>query len=463
MTILTTDLVFFAASFQTDEPSGGGLPSGVAIQDGIENNLFPDVAPGDRDLGRVQLRKFYPSVVSANTDALLTAQCLVSVPPEDPAVGVVLFRFGSEKTTRAEAAAALQQPAYNVFGGTGKRINQAGLGAGTELNVEGSPADFEAGQLLELYSNVSSGFISGPKGQFTIVSVGAEVYIGVTFFTTLTLDRSFDSGGFTQYAFFSSPREDYVRCVSGATSTALSETSAISIDRTQAQLVPFVEPYPLTVNGIDPSNLSRSSGRIPIFRPLDTVLIEDATNAEMAIIAAIDYRGRLEFSAPLTNSYTAGARVSGLLDVGDLQATAGPGFSQQTWTRTFSDSLIGTPASASYNRSIFPFELTNEGAVTERWAIVFTGPENFQLIGETRGLVAFGTVFEAFEPNNPQINQPYFVIQPEGWSEGWSTGNAYRFNTTGASAPVWAARTVSPSEPDGLVEAVIKLRGGVDA
>ncbi|MGM3125389.1 hypothetical protein, partial [Bacillus cereus group sp. BC257] len=84
-----------------------------------------------------------------------------------------------------------------------------------------------------------------------------------------------------------------------------------------------------------------------------------------------------------------------------LQAQAGSSFSQQTWTRTFSDSLIGNPIGANYNRTAYPITVTNEGAETERWALVFTNATDFRLIGETLGQIAAGSIATNFSPLNP--------------------------------------------------------------
>ena len=42
-------------------------------------------------------------------------------------------------------------------------------------------------------------------------------------------------------------------------------------------------------------------------------------------------------------------------------------------------------------------------------------------------------------------------------------GNAYRFNTTGASSPFWVTRSVKPSSPMGLDRLTIALRGSINA
>ena len=49
------------------------------------------------------------------------------------------------------------------------------------------------------------------------------------------------------------------------------------------------------------------------------------------------------------------------------------------------------------------------------------------------------------------------------WGSGWAAGNVLRFNTTGANAPVWAARAVLPSAPSSTPDSLtIAVRGDVN-
>src|SRR5690606_13029632 len=100
----------------------------------------------------------------------------------------------------------------------------------------------------------------------------------------------------------------------------------------------------------------------------------------------------------------------------------------------------------------FPIEVTNADAITERWAVVFTGSTSFEVRGETVGTIAIGTTGEDCAPLNPRTSQPYFTIPKEGWGIGWSTNNALRFNTIGGLAPVWMVRTTLPGTPETTVD-----------
>lgn len=476
MTILSTDLLFFAAQTPLDDATGGGPMTGTAVQDGIENNVFPDIAPGDRTSGRVQMRKLFVSVVSVDADVLATAAVLVESPPTDPAVGVLLFETGDQATRRGTAAQAIEVAPYTIdpqaAAATPLRANIDGT---TVAEVSGLPGDYPPGTqffffrthfpslapLESQYQQFLGRFVVESEGGTG--SVNGVVTVFLTFTTALPpATAGLVSAGFNTRCYVAVVNPDAAPCFGAAFSTDTSGTDSIEVPL-EAQLVPAITPYPSSVNGIAPAALARTAGKVPIFRVGDSVLIDDGTNSEVALIAAVDYRGALTFTEDLAHSYAAGTVVSSMLPLGDIQALAGASFSQQTWTRVFSDSRIGNTISASYNQSLYQIVVNNAGAATERWAIVFTSATAFRLIGETVGEIATGTTGADFSPVNPITGEVYFTIAAAGWGSGWATGNVLRFNTTGARAPVWAVRTVSPSTPDGLDSATLQIRGGVDA
>jgi len=64
------------------------------------------------------------------------------------------------------------------------------------------------------------------------------------------------------------------------------------------------------------------------------------------------------------------------------------------------------------------------------------------VIGENTGQIATGTTSVDCIVNSPLTGLPYFNIRAAGWGSGWATGNQLRFNTIGANAPIWIARTI---------------------
>ncbi|WP_441373000.1 hypothetical protein [Acinetobacter lwoffii] len=186
---------------------------------------------------------------------------------------------------------------------------------------------------------------------------------------------------------------------------------------------------------------------------------------DMGLIRDVQINGQLTLTKPLTHNYDAVDTIVGsALVIGDMQARYTRKFVQQAWSSVWNDEPTGTGISANYNDSLYPIQMMNKGAIQERWAIVFTGPESFYCVGEYTGrLTLAGSTSTDYAPLNPITNAPYFVIKKEGWGTGWANGNVLRFNTTAANFPVWVIRTVKQSEPVVLSDQFqIMLRGDID-
>lgn len=458
MTILSADLRFFAAQYPTDDAYGGGLMSGTLVQDGVASNVFPVASESDRNLGRVQLRKVYAAVLSANTDNLVGASVDVYTPPSDGLYEFALFTWGDKRTTRAEAAAALASLPFSKFAFAGSQALDAGGGA------SGSGATFTVSNVSKLH--VGDRILLGSRQ-----TSGDTFQLG--YLATVTAITGSDITVDVTYTFAGSAVNTWTPLVQDAAAPKVFAATMLSagviasdielpVDRLEAQVVPSIVPYPLAPQGLSSAALAPLSGRVPIFRPNDMVLIRNAagTVSEIGVVEYVDYlNGSIFLLNGLSNAYSAGAIVTGVLPLGDLQASVGSSFSQQTWTRTFSDSLIGNPIGANYNVTAHPIAVNNEGAETERWALVFTNATDFRLIGETLGQIAAGDITTDFSPLNPITNQPYFTIAAAGWGTGWQAGNVLRFNTTGARAPFWAMRTTSPTPSASTDSALIQFRG----
>lgn len=164
---------------------------------------------------------------------------------------------------------------------------------------------------------------------------------------------------------------------------------------------------------------------------------------DMALVSDLQISGELSFTRPLTHSYPfPGSYVSSALVAGDLQARVSVIFDQNTWNGTWSDNISGSSATGTYNDINSPIQVTNKGAVTERWAIVFTNSTSFNVIGENVGVIATGNTSTDCGPLNPATNAPYFLIPFTGWGLGWAVGNVLRFNTVGSEFPIWVVRTI---------------------
>jgi len=187
---------------------------------------------------------------------------------------------------------------------------------------------------------------------------------------------------------------------------------------------------------------------------------------DMFLVTGVDISGLLKTSRPLSHAYSASkAFVASVLIAGDLFARYTNLFDQTTWTSVWSDSLIGTEPTAEYNDTIYPLIMRNDGAITERFAIVFTSSTNFKLIGEHIGEIAVGDINTNFSPINPTGGQPYFTLNKLGWGAGWSTGNVLRFNSIGAVYQLNVIRTILQGESLNPVETdtfALQLRGNIN-
>lgn len=162
------------------------------------------------------------------------------------------------------------------------------------------------------------------------------------------------------------------------------------------------------------------------------------------LVLGADISGRLELGSALSRAYPLGSRVSSKLRKGDMFARVSLSFEQSTFT-TWSDALQGSAPLANYNDINHPIQVTNAGAVTERWVVIFTSATTVRVVGERVGqVIASADITSNIAPVNPATLVPYFTLPALGWGSGWANGNCLRFNTVSAAAAVWVARTVLP-------------------
>lgn len=186
---------------------------------------------------------------------------------------------------------------------------------------------------------------------------------------------------------------------------------------------------------------------------------------DMVLLSDVQIGGQLRIIGQLSHDYPAEETlVSSALISGDLQARWGTLFDQETWTNEWTDTRIGDEVTASYNSVLYPLEVTNRGAITERWALIFTTSTQFRVVGESVGEIMTGSTAEDLAPTNPNTGVPYFTLDAAGWGSGWSAGNVLRFNTVGANTPLWLARTVLQGEAQGQdFQFRLQVRGNVNA
>lgn len=185
---------------------------------------------------------------------------------------------------------------------------------------------------------------------------------------------------------------------------------------------------------------------------------------DMALVREAQIGGRLTFTRPMTHAYPLGSYVSSAMVAGDLFARVSHVFDQATWNGSWTDSVVGSAATATFNAAANPIVVTNRGALTERWVVRFTNTTSFEVIGENVGLIAVGNTSANCSPVNPNTGAAYFTIPAAGWGGGWGAGNVLRINTVGAEYPFWEVLTVQQG-PETVPnhKFITLLRGDVNA
>ena len=185
---------------------------------------------------------------------------------------------------------------------------------------------------------------------------------------------------------------------------------------------------------------------------------------DMAVVSEVQINGRIQLTRAATHVYPVpGSYLSSALVAGDLRARTSLVFDQVSWTSVWSDAQIGNPATGTFNNTANPITVANEGALTERWAVIFTNSTSFNVSGEHVGVIATGNTSTDCSPLNPATGTPYFTIPAAGWGLGWATGNVLRFNTVGAYYPVWVVRTIQQGPETSTDDSFnLLIRGDVD-
>ena len=184
---------------------------------------------------------------------------------------------------------------------------------------------------------------------------------------------------------------------------------------------------------------------------------------DMAQISDVQINGQLGFTRQITHAYPVGSVVSSALIAGDLHARVSELFDQVTWTGVWSDSQIGSAATGTFNDVLAPIVVTNVGAITERWALIFTSTTAYNVVGEHVGVVASGSTGADCSPINPAVNEPYMTIPALGFGNLWAAGNVIRINTVGSIFGFWVVRTIQQGEETVQEDSFTLLtRGDVD-
>ncbi|GKT22521.1 hypothetical protein [Acidovorax sp. SUPP3334] len=187
---------------------------------------------------------------------------------------------------------------------------------------------------------------------------------------------------------------------------------------------------------------------------------------QMVRAADVQIDGTIKLTQQLSHAFPAGTVVSSALMSGNLAARALPVWDQLNWDGVTWLDAVGPagPAPATYNDGAFPVQVTNAGALTERFALrVLTGGTDVEVIGEHVGNVGTYSRNTDIAPINPISGAPYFTLRSAGWGNGWAAGNVLFLPTVGAYYPFAAIRAVQPGVASAIDYSFELLpRGNVD-
>lgn len=279
MAITEADVRLYASQRMTDNPDGGGGFSSTVIVDGVDNNVWPDVTDIDRIAGRVNARKLFGAVISADTDTYLSAFAMLDDGPDDPAIDGCLGLFGTLGTERAALATALAVAPYTA--GTVRGVGYTG--GSTTMTTGDAGLGIPAGSLVL--------FTPTPGLPFLRTLVDA---VGTGIGATFTVDQATPgSGALSAQLKVLNPVGGVLRFFGVGTTGALtaSGATAITVDRVWARVVPaaLTAAYPTVGNPtawlVDPSYYALSLGQVQVIQSGDLLMLSHTTATAPATVS----------------------------------------------------------------------------------------------------------------------------------------------------------------------------------
>lgn len=162
---------------------------------------------------------------------------------------------------------------------------------------------------------------------------------------------------------------------------------------------------------------------------------------------------------PVENTYVSSVLLHGK----DLEVSVSIPFTQRNWNGEWRETPTGEQLLNRLNVTDYPFVLTDDGAITERWLIKFASSNQFELYGEHLGFVGKFDTLTNLAPINPATQKPYFTLDKRAFGgnhnqvANWAIHDVIRFNTEGTLMPVWILRAVQPSSKKQLDEDGFRL------
>lgn len=427
MPVTAADLKFFAAANMLDTPDGGGPRSANLVQNGVNNNVFPDPSATDRSVGRVHISKVYPSVTNADLAALLGASGVLNAVPTDPAVSVVLFRYGGALTTREQALAAFRLGAGSpIPGGSHTILGIGGTATATSATVTGvtfARAGWVSGQgLTDRYVLVSSNYagwavVPGSKNVIRrlLASTGGNA----------TLDRAVPFSGPVTIDDITLPQlaDETVapRAYGSVATTAavLSGSDAVVFAHMLAQVAGLGEglALPIRTSGfgdlvtfttVSGYGYVRSIGHVPVLHDGDIVTLwnEQATSAASQASGSTVDVGRTDLDQ-IAVVNAAGQEIARFMSNGPAPGVAGLAANLSTGIVTFSAGWTTQTVTVRHR-------------IAHRSAINGVGIAGATLAVPVTRDFPSGSIITAHVPLGDMQARAYNMLAQQAWTRVWS-------------------------------------------
>lgn len=125
---------------------------------------------------------------------------------------------------------------------------------------------------------------------------------------------------------------------------------------------------------------------------------------------------------------TEGARVSSVMNLGDIVATT--------------ESYVVTSTSGTFDDTQYPVLADNIGSEYDTITIAFTDATNFTVTGARLGNLGSGTIGSNFISTNSDFSKPYLTIQSAAFGGTFANADTVVFDLIPASKGIWQERTV---------------------
>src|SRR3990167_446693 len=103
MTIQSSDIRLLESERMTDTTDGGGRRTSRVIPDGVAGNIFPKISRVDSVYGRVNLRKIFPHINTADLSVYAGGHFVLTDAPDNNRISVLAFSTGSDFDVRTAA------------------------------------------------------------------------------------------------------------------------------------------------------------------------------------------------------------------------------------------------------------------------------------------------------------------------------------------------------------------------